>query len=84
MGGHDPYSNSKGCMELVTSAYRNSFFGKDQPVALASARAGNVIGGGDWAEDRLIPDILTAFEKQQPARADAKATGWSLPKKELR
>lgn len=66
MGGHDPYSNSKGCMELVTSAYRNSFFGKDQPVALASARAGNVIGGGDWAEDRLIPDILTAFEKQQP------------------
>lgn len=65
MGGHDPYSNSKGCMELVTSAYRNSFFGKNQPVALASARAGNVIGGGDWAEDRLIPDILTAFEKQQ-------------------
>lgn len=66
MGGHDPYSNSKGCMELVTSAYRNSFFGKGQPVALASARAGNVIGGGDWAEDRLIPDILAAFEKKQP------------------
>lgn len=66
MGGHDPYSNSKGCMELVTSAYRNSFFCKDQPAALASARAGNVIGGGDWAEDRLIPDILAAFEKQQP------------------
>ncbi|WP_046483519.1 CDP-glucose 4,6-dehydratase [Pseudomonas veronii] len=66
MGGHDPYSNSKGCMELVTSAYRNSFFGKEQPVALASARAGNVIGGGDWAEDRLIPDILAAFEKLQP------------------
>jgi len=65
MGGHDPYSSSKGCMELVTSAYRNSFFGNDQPVALASARAGNVIGGGDWAEDRLIPDILTAFEKRQ-------------------
>lgn len=63
MGGHDPYSNSKGCAELVTSAYRNSFFNTDATAALASARAGNVIGGGDWAEDRLIPDILRAFEK---------------------
>lgn len=60
MGGHDPYSNSKGCAELVTSAYRRSFFA-DGP-ALASARAGNVIGGGDWAEDRLIPDILRALD----------------------
>ena len=66
MGGHDPYSNSKGCVELITSAYRNSFFNLPQSPALASARAGNVIGGGDWAEDRLIPDILTAFEKGQP------------------
>lgn len=66
MGGHDPYSNSKGCAELVTSAYRNSFFNGVQEAALASARAGNVIGGGDWAADRLIPDILIAFEKQQP------------------
>lgn len=66
MGGHDPYSNSKGCAELVTSAYRNSFFSAADTAALASARAGNVIGGGDWAEDRLIPDILRAFEKQQP------------------
>ena len=66
MGGHDPYSNSKGCVELVTSAYRSSFFNTPQTPALASGRAGNVIGGGDWAEDRLIPDILRAFEKGQP------------------
>ncbi|WP_312688206.1 CDP-glucose 4,6-dehydratase [Kosakonia sp.] len=69
MGGYDPYSNSKGCAELVASAYRNSFFNeKDYEkhgVALASVRAGNVIGGGDWAKDRLIPDILRSFEKQQ-------------------
>ncbi len=62
MGGFDPYSNSKGCAELVTSAYRRSFL-QDKGIALASARAGNVIGGGDWAEDRLIPDILSAFEQ---------------------
>lgn len=65
MGGFDPYSNSKGCSELVTSSYRNSFF-KDSGVALASARAGNVIGGGDWAADRLVPDILRALEQGQP------------------
>jgi CDP-glucose 4,6-dehydratase len=65
MGGYDPYSSSKGCAELVTSAYRRSFLA-EQGVGLASARAGNVIGGGDWAEDRLIPDILRAFEKGQP------------------
>lgn len=57
MGGSDPYSNSKGCAELVTSAYRKSFFSK-AGIGLASARAGNVIGGGDWAEDRLVPDIV--------------------------
>ena len=65
MGGHDPYSSSKGCAELVTSAYRNSFLAekdyKSHGVAVASARAGNVIAGGDWAEDRLIPDIIKAF-----------------------
>lgn len=70
MGGFDPYSSSKGCAELVTAAYRNSFFNPEKysehRVALASARAGNVIGGGDWAADRLIPDILAAFEKGQP------------------
>jgi CDP-glucose 4,6-dehydratase len=60
MGGHDPYSSSKGCSELITAAYRSSFF-RDGATALASARAGNVIGGGDWAEDRLVPDILRAF-----------------------
>ncbi|HEX4916989.1 MAG TPA: CDP-glucose 4,6-dehydratase [Limnobacter sp.] len=65
MGGHDPYSNSKGCAELVTSAYRRSFFNQPGQPGLASVRAGNVIGGGDWAEDRLVPDILRAFEKQQ-------------------
>jgi CDP-glucose 4,6-dehydratase len=65
MGGYDPYSNSKGCSELVTSAYRRSFF-QGSGIALASARAGNVIGGGDWAADRLVPDILRAFERSQP------------------
>ena len=66
MGGHDPYASSKGCAELVTSAYRRSFFSTEHNASLASARAGNVIGGGDWAEDRLIPDILRAFEKSEP------------------
>lgn len=65
MGGHDPYSNSKGCAELVTSAYRRSFC-ESEGIALASARAGNVIGGGDWALDRLVPDILRAFEARKP------------------
>jgi CDP-glucose 4,6-dehydratase len=65
MGGFDPYSSSKGCAELVTAAWRNSFFNPAEyvshGVAVASARAGNVIGGGDWAEDRIIPDIMNAF-----------------------
>jgi CDP-glucose 4,6-dehydratase len=67
MGGYDPYSNSKGCAELVTSAYRRSFFNSSNSeqhgVALASARAGNVIGGGDWATDRLVPDFFRAVTK---------------------
>ena len=63
MGGYDPYSNSKGCAELVTSAYRQSYFsGANSNNKVASARAGNVIGGGDWSEDRLIPDAIRAFE----------------------
>jgi CDP-glucose 4,6-dehydratase len=70
MGGHDPYSNSKGCAELVTSAYRQSYFSPEKyaqhKVAIASARAGNVIGGGDWSEDRLIPDAIKAFEEKEP------------------
>ena len=69
MGGYDPYSNSKGCAELVSAAYRSSFFNADtyaqHGVALATVRAGNVIGGGDWAQDRLIPDILAAFEQNK-------------------
>jgi len=65
MGGYDPYSSSKGCTELVTSAYRRSFM-QELNIGLASARAGNVIGGGDWSDDRLIPDILSAFEKGEP------------------
>ena len=64
MGGHDPYSNSKGCAELVSSAYRRSFL-KDAGIAMATARAGNVIGGGDWAADRLVPDILRALEERE-------------------
>ena len=68
MGGYDPYSSSKGCAELVTSSYRRSFFSSEDTASLASARAGNVIGGGDWAEDRLIPDILTAFEKSKTVK----------------
>lgn len=67
MGGHDPYSNSKGCAELVSSAYRKSFL-KDAGIAMATARAGNVIGGGDWALDRLVPDTLLALEKGQPVQ----------------
>lgn len=65
MGGHDPYSNSKGCSELVTSAYRESFFRSHSDVGVATARAGNVIGGGDWSTDRLLPDILNAFNNQK-------------------
>jgi CDP-glucose 4,6-dehydratase len=65
MGGHDPYSSSKGCAELVSAAYRTSYL-KDAGIALATARAGNVIGGGDWAADRLVPDILRALERRQP------------------
>lgn len=70
MGGYDPYSSSKACSELLTSSYRNSFFNLDSykrahHTLLASARAGNVIGGGDWAIDRLIPDIIKATVKSE-------------------
>ncbi|MDU2063422.1 MAG: CDP-glucose 4,6-dehydratase [Sporomusaceae bacterium] len=72
MGGHDPYSNSKACSELITDSYRNSFFSSAIPgqnqVAVASARAGNVIGGGDWAADRLIPDCLQSLLMNKPIR----------------
>jgi CDP-glucose 4,6-dehydratase len=69
LGGYDPYSNSKACAELVVSAYRNSFFSPEQygrhGIAIASTRAGNVIGGGDWADDRLVPDIMRAFAAKE-------------------
>jgi CDP-glucose 4,6-dehydratase len=68
LGGHDPYSSSKACAELVTAAWRRSFSGADadRRIGIASARAGNVIGGGDWAEDRLVPDCVRALSAGQP------------------
>ncbi|MFW9856160.1 MAG: CDP-glucose 4,6-dehydratase [Candidatus Thorarchaeota archaeon] len=72
MGGEDPYSSSKGCSELITAAYRRSFFSSNEKsqggVALASARAGNVIGGGDWAQDRIIPDCMRALMEKKPIK----------------
>jgi CDP-glucose 4,6-dehydratase len=70
LGGYDPYASSKACAEIVSAAYRNSFFPLDRMqehhVGLATARAGNVIGGGDWSEDRLIPDLIRGFITKQP------------------
>lgn len=68
MGGYDPYSSSKGCAELVCSAYRNSFYRHraGHPIGLATARAGNVIGGGDWGKDRLVPDAMRSFLAEEP------------------
>lgn len=70
LGGHDPYSNSKACAELVTQSFRDSFFSgaNARRVAVASARAGNVIGGGDWAADRLLPDFVRAITEGHPLR----------------
>ena len=72
LGGHDPYSNSKACAELVSAAYRQSFFSPSQTlesgVAIATARAGNVIGGGDWSVDRLLPDVFRAIETGEPVQ----------------
>ncbi len=70
LGGYDPYSSSKGCAELLTAAYRRSFFNsenysKTHSVALSSARAGNIIGGGDWADDRIIPDCVKALSQEE-------------------
>lgn len=70
LGGHDPYSSSKACAEIVAAAYRDSYFApsrwSEHRLALATARAGNVIGGGDWSEDRLIPDLIRGFHDGQP------------------
>ena len=70
LGGHDPYSNSKACAELVAGAYRSSFFARGETTltAVATARAGNVIGGGDWSADRLIPDAIRAFSAERPIK----------------
>ncbi|MDB6123142.1 MAG: CDP-glucose 4,6-dehydratase [Pedosphaera sp.] len=77
LGGHDPYSSSKAAAEIVTSAYRRSFFG-EHPVKIASARAGNVIGGGDWALDRIVPDCVRALQKNQaiPVRNKTATRPW--------
>ncbi|MDR2365879.1 MAG: CDP-glucose 4,6-dehydratase [Zoogloeaceae bacterium] len=68
LGGHDPYSSSKACAEIVAAAWRSSFFAPEARTHVATARAGNVIGGGDWGKDRLIPDILNAIATRQPPR----------------
>ena len=78
-GGHDPYSASKGACEIVISSYRRSFFGTpDSPVWVASARAGNVIGGGDWAKDRIVPDAMRALTKGEaiPVRNKVSTRPW--------
>jgi CDP-glucose 4,6-dehydratase len=66
LGGSDPYSSSKACVELLAAAYRRSFFSGEGSARLATARAGNVIGGGDWGEDRLVPDTVRAVESGEP------------------
>ncbi len=66
MGGHDPYSASKGAAEIVTAAYRRSFFSEAGSAGVASARAGNVVGGGDWSEDRLVPDLVRGIVRGEP------------------
>jgi CDP-glucose 4,6-dehydratase len=68
LGGYDPYSASKGCTELVAAAFRNSYFSGDSGKAVATARAGNVIGGGDWSPDRLVPDCMRALIHEEPIR----------------
>jgi CDP-glucose 4,6-dehydratase len=65
LGGSDPYSSSKACAELVCASYRRSFFPENRPIALASARAGNVIGGGDWSRDRIVPDCVRALQSER-------------------
>ena len=77
LGGHDPYSSSKGAAEIVTSAYRRSFFGQS-PVHIASARAGNVIGGGDWSQDRIVPDCIRSLQRGEaiPVRNPRATRPW--------
>lgn len=68
LGGHDPYSASKACTDILTASFRRSFFHQPGGATVATARAGNVIGGGDWAEDRIVPDIVRAIENNEPVR----------------
>ena len=90
MGGRDPYSSSKGCAELVTAAYRESFFAPESReahgVAIASARAGNAIGGGDWTGDQLIPDLMRAFLAREPCliRSPSAVRPWQFVLEPLR
>lgn len=90
MGGHDPYSSSKGCAELLIAAYRNSYFHESKvgeyKVSLASARAGNVIGGGDWSRDRLIPDVMKAILAGEavPIRRPTAVRPWQFVMEPLR
>ena len=90
LGGHDPYSNSKACAELVTSAFCDSYFHADGPsrfrIAVASARAGNVIGGGDWTRDQLIPDLVRSFLNRKPCliRSPSAIRPWQFVLEPLR
>lgn len=90
LGGHDPYSNSKACAELVTAAYRDSFFKngelKSKNIGIATVRAGNVIGGGDWTKDQLIPDLIRAFMENKPCsiRNPAAIRPWQFVLEPLR
>ena len=90
LGGHDPYSNSKACAELVTSAFRDSYFRAEDlernRIAVASARAGNVIGGGDWTSDQLIPDIMRGFLSGKPCliRSPSAIRPWQFVLEPLR
>lgn len=78
LGGYDPYSSSKAAAEIAIAAWRRSFFSKDHPVRIASARAGNVIGGGDWAEDRIVPDAIRALSRGEaiPVRNPHSTRPW--------
>lgn len=86
MGGDDPYSNSKGCAELVTTAYRASYFGAGTSVSLGSARAGNAIGGGDWTAHQLIPDLMRGFAAGEacPIRSPHAVRPWQFVLEPLR
>jgi len=90
LGGHDPYSNSKACAELIASTFRDSYFRVDSsecvPVAIASARAGNVIGGGDWTRDQLIPDLMRSFLDNNPCsiRSPSAIRPWQFVLEPLR